>query len=115
VGGTCTSPTSSGTTTVAVNAWVQGGPGACTTTPDYVLQLNFTSGVLASSTTYTDSFVISSEFGGATSYTTDSAVIVCALGATGTQCQAVINIDTGINADAAQPSVNSIDVTVTGS
>jgi hypothetical protein len=113
--GTCTAPASSGSATVSVVAWVQGGPGACTTTVDYVLQLTFTSGTLAGSKTYTDNFVISAEFGSATTYTTDSASIACTLGGSGTVCQAVINIDSGIATTAAQPSVNAIDVTVTGS
>jgi hypothetical protein len=115
-GGTCTLPSSSSGTEVTVTAWVSGGPGACTTTPDYVMQLTFTSAAtLTSSKTYTDYFVISSEFGGASTYTTSSVSIVCALGAGGNQCQAVINIDTGIAATMAQPSLDAIGVTVTGS
>lgn len=115
-GGTCTASSSAGTTKVVVTAWVAGGSGACTTTVDYVVQLTFTSATtLAASTTYTDAFVISSEFGTAVTYTTSSVSIVCALGSTGNQCSAVINIDTGIAATAAQPSVDAIGVTVTGS
>jgi len=114
--GTCTGPSSSGGAEVTVTAWVAGGPGACTATPDYVVQLTFASAAtLTSSKTYTDEFVISSEFGGATTYTTSSVSIACALGGSGNQCQAVINIDTGIAATLAQPSVDAIGVTVTGS
>jgi hypothetical protein len=113
--GVCTGPASSGVATVTVTAWVQGGPGACTTTADYVLQLTFTSGTLASSHTYTDDFVVSAEFGSATTYTTSSASIACTLGASGTVCQAIINIDTGVPTTDAQPTVNAVDITVTGS
>jgi len=113
-GGTCTGPSSSGSTTVTVVAWVHGGPGACTTTSDYVLQLTFASGNTLTAGTYTDEFVISSEFGGAATYTTDMVSIVCVLSSTG-ECVAVINIDTGIAATLAQPSVDAIGVTVTGS
>jgi hypothetical protein len=114
-GGTCTAPSSSGSGTITVVGWVHGGPGACTTTADYVVKLTFTSGALTSSKTYTDNFVISAEFGSATTYTTDSVSISCALGSSDTVCQAVINIDSGIANTSAQPSVNAIDVTVTGS
>lgn len=115
-GGTCTAPSSTGTTSVVVTAWVAGGPGACTATSDYVLQLTFTSAnSLTSSKTYTDEFVISSEFGSASSFTTSQVSIGCALGATGDQCTAVINIDTGTSAIEAQPGMVSLGVTVTGS
>lgn len=114
-GGTCTAPVSSGSSPVVVTAWLQGGPGACTATSDYVLQLTFTSASQSVAKTYTDSFVISSEFGSAVSFTTGSAVIACTLTVAPTECQAVINIDTGVPATAAQPALDAVDVTVTGS
>jgi hypothetical protein len=101
--------------TEIVTAWVARGPGACTATVDDVVRLTFTSATLASSKTYTDLCALSSEFNGATTYTTGSASIACIRGSTQTVCQAVINIDTGIATTAAQPAVDAIDLTVTGS
>ncbi len=114
-GGTCTASSSTGTPTVTVTAWIAGGPGACTTTPDYIMQLTFTSANSLTAKTYTDEFLVSSEFGTATSYTTSAVSISCTISGVENQCQAVINIDTGIAATQAQPAITAIDVTVTGS
>ncbi len=114
--GTCTAPSSSGTITVTAVGWVAGGPGACAGAADYVLQLTFTATGLAADTTYTDSFVVSSEFGSATTYTASSVTIVCEpTEGPNAVCNAVINIDTGIATSAPQPNVDAVDVTVTGS
>jgi hypothetical protein len=115
--GTCTGSSSSTTADeVVVTGWVAGGPGACTTTVDYILQLTFTSAdTLTLGATETDRFVISSEFNGASSYTTDSVVLTCSLVSSDNQCQAVINIDSGVATTNPQTSVNNIDVTITGS
>jgi hypothetical protein len=116
--GSCTTTTFSSVIDLEiVTAWVAGGPGACTTTQDYIVQLNFTSAAsLTAGTTYTDQFIISSEFGTAATYTTSAAEIACTtVASTGNQCQATLNIDTGIPTTDAQPAVEAIDITVTGS
>ncbi len=114
--GTCTAPSTSGTGTdiLTVTGWVAGGPGACDGAADYVLQLTFTATGLPGPS-YTDSFVVSSEFGAATSYTASSVTITCAVTENPSTCNAVIDIDTGIATSAAQPNVDAVDVTVTGS
>lgn len=116
VGGACTAPSSSATAhEVFVTAWFRGGPGACTTTPDYIYQLNFTSAnPVVGTSPFSDKFVISSEFGTAITYTTDSVTVVCTL-TTETFCQADINIDTGVATTSPQPAVEAVDITVSGS
>lgn len=118
-GGTCTNPTygtGSPSTVQQGTGWVVGGPTACSSVTDYVMQLQFTSAnTLTAGTTYTDTFVISSEFNGAASYTTGSVTIACTPASGQNTCEAVINIDSGIAATSQQPSVDNIDVTVTGS
>ena len=116
--GTCASTESgTGSTLTTVTAWLEGGPSACLGGNDYVLQLTFSSGSPAclGISTYTDEFVVSSEFGGATSFTTGQVQISCQLTATPGECVAVLNIDTGVLSTAAQPTVNAVDITVTGS
>ena len=106
--------------------YLSGAAGACGAGPDYMMQINFTSNnTLSDATTYTDTFVVSSEFttssgGSPTGYTTSSATIACAVPTTTSPstnniCEVVINIDTGILTSEAQPSVIAIGVTVTGS
>lgn len=99
-------------------AWVAGGSsGTCGGGLDYALLLNFTSTSTLSTGTFVDSFTISSEFGGATSFTTEVVSIKCII-PTGVSdvgsCQADIYIDSGTPTTAAQPSVGPIDVSVTG-
>ena len=118
-GGTCTAPTygaGSPATVQQGTGWVIGGAGACSGVTDYVMQLQFTSAAtLTSGTTYTDTFVISSEFNGASSYTTGSVTLACTPAAGQNACEAVINIDSGVATTSQQPTVDNIDVTVTGS
>ncbi|HTW77039.1 MAG TPA: hypothetical protein VMG14_04655 [Thermoplasmata archaeon] len=115
-GGTCTANTNGGSASnVVVTAWVSGGPGACSGVSDFVLQLTFSSADTLTAGTYTDVFVISSEFGSATSMTTSTVSIGCGPTSAPAMCSAVINIDTGVPATSAQPGVTAIDVTVTGS
>ncbi len=110
-----------GGTTTTVTTWLNGAPTGCGTSLDYLMQITFTSNsTLTAGKLYTDTFVVSSEFGTATTptttFTTDSATIGCTPQATtGTTCQVVINIDTGVPLTQAQPVVDGIDVTVTGS
>ncbi len=116
-----TSSATSGTTTTVVTAWLSGSPTACGSALDYIMQITFTSNnTLTAGKTYTDTFVVSSEFGTAstptTTFTTSSAAIGCTTqSSTGNTCQVVLNIDTGVALNAAQPVVDGIDVTVTGS
>ena len=112
--GTCTGTSSSGTNPVVVTGWVAGGSGACTTQVDYIMQITLTTVSTLTAKTYTDQFTISSEFGGATSFTTNGVSIVCTLTTTGA-CSAVINIDSGVAATQAQPALDGLQVTVTGS
>jgi len=114
--GSCesTAPSTTTNTLSTANAWVAGGAGACATHDDYVYQLNFTSANTLSAGPYTDTFTISSEFGGAASFTTESVSVVCTLSGAD-QCQADINIDSGVQTTSAQPLVGPIDVSVSGS
>ena len=115
-GGTCTAtnPAAGTSPSPVVTAWVSGGPTGCSGNVDYILQLTFTS-ASQSAGTFTDQFTISSMFGSTTtSYTTSGVSIECVLTGAGT-CTAVINIDSGIQATLAQPSLGALDVTVTGS
>ncbi len=117
----CPSPTSSSSGTppvVMITGWVAGGAGACSAVTDYVLQLDFTSAEQTATGTYTDSFVVSSAFGqsGPTyTYNTGSVTIGCVVSENPSYCEAVINIDTGFPVSGAQPSVDAVDITVTGS
>jgi hypothetical protein len=117
--GSCTSPTyaaGSPATVQQATGWVVGGPGACSGVSDYVMQLQFLSpNTLTAGTTYTDTFIISSEFNGTSSYTTGSVTFACTPAVGQDACEAVINVDSGFAATGQQPSVNNMDITVTGS
>jgi hypothetical protein len=114
--GTCSANTNGGSASdVVVTAWVSGGAGGCSGVQDYVLQLTFTSAADLSAGTYTDEFVVSSDFGTASAMTTGAVSVVCTPSVAPATCNAVINIDTGIPTTATQPNVNSVEITVTGS
>lgn len=102
-----------------VTEWAAGSGGltpTCGTTgaSDYVLLLNFSSLPSLGIATYTDQFIVSTEVGAATLFSTTSFTAVCTLLATG-ECSVMIYIDTGVAATAEQPSIGAVDVTVTGS
>ncbi len=126
---TATSTPASGSTstvTSTATAWVAGASGAtCPTTSDYYDELTFTSAgqsVAASTTaTFTDKFTVTLGIGTtSTTYYSSTVTVTCSYDNTAASsatltCVADINADTGVANSASQPTISSIQVTVTGS
>jgi hypothetical protein len=91
------------------------GAGSCATIgTDYVEEVTFTSAAQSAAGTYTDQFVVSSDWNNG-AYGTGSDSVMCTVAASGT-CSVTIFFDSGVSTSLSGPPVlDAVGVTITGS